>query len=276
MKLAMYLKYRFLEIESNAYIDKILVKYAMQDSKKGSWPFRHGITLSKDQSPKTPEEENHMKSVPYTSAIGSLIYVMLCSRQDIYYAVGIVSRYQSYPGPKHWVAVKHILKCLQATGNYMLVCFGEELNVIWYIDSHFQSDKDSKRSTSSFMFTLGRGAILWRTIKQSYVDDSTVEAEYVAACETTKETIWLHKFLMDLEVVPKSKHAMTLYYDNSSVVANNKEPWSHKRGKYIKRKYHLLIEIIQRRDVIVRKIASAGNLADPFTKVLPSKVSKNT
>ena len=53
------------------------------------------------------------------------------------------------------------------------------------------------------MFTLGGGAIVWRSVKQSCAANSTIEAKYVAACEVAKEVAWLRNFLMDLQVVPK-------------------------------------------------------------------------
>ena len=58
-----------------------------------------------------------------------------------------------------------------------------------------------------------------RSIKQKYITDSTTEAEYVAACEVAKEAVWLKKFLMELEVVPTLLSPITLYCDNSRVVA---------------------------------------------------------
>ncbi|KAA0048709.1 retrovirus-related pol polyprotein from transposon tnt 1-94 [Cucumis melo var. makuwa] len=65
---------------------------------------------------------------------------------------------------------------------------------------------------------------------------------------------------------------ITLYCDNSVAIVNSKEPRSHKRGKHIERKYHLIREIVQRGDVIVTKIASEHNIVDPFTKILTAKV----
>ena len=59
----------------------------------------------------------------------------------------------------------------------------------------------SKRSTSGNVFTLGGRAISWRSVKQSCIVDSTMEAEYVATCEATKEAIWLKKFLYNLGVM---------------------------------------------------------------------------
>ena len=114
-------KQRMLGLSLATYIDHILACFSMQDSKKGFLHFRHGITLSKDQCPKTLNEIEKMKEVPYASAVGSLMYVMLCTRPDICFAVGMVSKYQSNPGQEHWTMVKHIIKYLKRTRDYMLV-----------------------------------------------------------------------------------------------------------------------------------------------------------
>ena len=84
-----------LALSQASYIDKILEKYCMQDSKKGQQPMRHGIALFKEMSPKTSEEVDSMQKIPYASALGSLMYAMLCTRPNIYYTVGIISRYIS-------------------------------------------------------------------------------------------------------------------------------------------------------------------------------------
>ena len=178
-----------------------------------------GVSLYDDQRPKTLEEENMMRQVPYTFVVGSLMYAMICTRPDICYSVGMVSRYQSNPGPKHWQAVKHIFKYLQRTRNYMLVYRCEDLIPIGYTDLGFQSDPDFRKSTSGYVFTLGGGAISWRSVKQSCIVDSTMEAEYVAACEAAKEAIWLKKFLSDLGVVRMEQVPITLFCNNSGAVA---------------------------------------------------------
>ena len=154
----------------------------------------------------------------------------------------------------------------------MLVYSREDLTPIGYTNSDFQFDKDSKKSTFSSLFTLGGRAIVWRSAKQNCTLNSTMEAEDVVTCETTKEAVQLCNFLMDLQVVPKAQEPMTLYCDNSGTVANSKEPRSHKRGKHIQRRYHLLREVIYRGDIIVSKIDTTENLVDPFTKGLVIKV----
>ncbi|MCQ7056692.1 hypothetical protein M9Y08_18120, partial [Clostridioides difficile] len=264
-------KKRMLTLSQASYIDSILARFSMQNSKKGLLPFRHGVHLSKEASPKTPEETEAMKAVPYASAVGSLMYAMLCTRPDICFAVGMVSRYQSNPGKAHWEAVKHILKYLRRTRDYVLVYRANELEPLGYTDSDFQSDRDQSKSTSGFVFTLGGGAIVWRSVKQKCVADSTMEAEYVAASEAAKEAVWLKNFLMDLDVIPSLPKSITLFCDNSGAVANSKEPRAHKASKHIERKYHLIRDIVRRGEVVVAKIASEDNLADPFTKSLTAK-----
>ena len=103
-----------------------------------------------------------MSRIPFASAVGSLMYAMLCTRPDICYAVGIVSLYQSDPGEEHWIAMKHILKYLRRTRDYMLVYSSGSLETIGYTDSDFQGDIDSRKSTSGYVFTLNGGAICWR------------------------------------------------------------------------------------------------------------------
>ena len=98
-----------------AYIIKVLTWFSMQNSKKDLMPTRNRIILSKKQYPTTPQEEKIMSCVPYVSAVGSLMYAMLCTRLDICYVGGVVSRFQSNLGPEHWIMVKHILKYLRRT-----------------------------------------------------------------------------------------------------------------------------------------------------------------
>ena len=98
-----------------------------------------------------------------------------------------------------------------------------------------------------------------------------MEAKYVIACEAAKEAVWLKKFLSDLGVVRIEQVPITLFYDNSRAVTQSKDPRNHKKEKHIKRKYHIIRDIITRGDMVVAKIESENNLADPFTKALPQR-----
>jgi hypothetical protein len=70
--------------------------------------------------PKTQEEIEYMSRVPCSSAVGSLMYAMVCRRPDIAHAVGVVSRYMNNAGKEHWEAVKWILRYLRGTATHAL------------------------------------------------------------------------------------------------------------------------------------------------------------
>ena len=102
-----------------------------------------------------------------------------------------------------------------------------------------------------------------------------MEAEYVAACEATKEVVWLKKFLSNLGVVRMEQVPITLFCDNNGAVAQFKDPRNNKKGKHIERKYHIIWDIVGQGDVVVAKIDSVNNPADPFTKTLPQRTFKS-
>ncbi|KAJ9539151.1 hypothetical protein OSB04_031884 [Centaurea solstitialis] len=117
---------RLIGLSQSTYIDKILKRFRMDESKKGFIPMQHGIVLSKAQFPESSQDKGRMKSIPYASAIGSIMYAMLCTRLDVAYSVSVMSRYQQNPGEAHWVVVKNILKYLRRTKEMFLVIGGSE------------------------------------------------------------------------------------------------------------------------------------------------------
>src|SRR4051812_8010117 len=106
---------RLIGLSQSTYLDKILKKFNMDQSKKGFLPVLQGVKLSSAQCPTTAEDIEEMRVIPYASAIGSIMYAMLCTKPDVNLAVSLVGRYQSNPGKEHWTAVKNILKYLKRT-----------------------------------------------------------------------------------------------------------------------------------------------------------------
>ncbi|KAK9044498.1 hypothetical protein V6N11_058398 [Hibiscus sabdariffa] len=207
--------------------------------------MRHGISLSKEMCPSSPQERERMSQIPYASVIGSIMYAIICTRPDLSYALSMTSRYQANPGEGHWIAVKNILKYLRRTKDVFLVYGGEEeLGIKGYIDASFQTDKDDSRSQSGFVFCLN------------------------GASEAAKEAVWIKKFISELGVLPSIADAIELYCDNNGAIAQAKEPRSHQRSKHILRRFHLIREIIDRGDVEICKVHTDDNIADPLTKPL--------
>ncbi|KAK9018726.1 hypothetical protein V6N11_033773 [Hibiscus sabdariffa] len=232
---------RLLGLSQSTYIDKVLKRFSMEESKRGFLPMRHGISLSKEMCPSTPQERERMSQIPYASAIGSIMYAMICTRPDLSYALSMTSRYQANPGEGHWTAVKNILKYLRRTKDVFLVYGGEEeLRIKGYTDASFQTDKDDSRSQSGFVFCLNGGAVSWKSSKQETIADSTTKAEYVSASEATKDDVWIKEFISELRVVPSILDAVGLYCDNNGAIAQAKEPRSHHGPKHTFKCFYLI------------------------------------
>jgi ATP-binding cassette subfamily B (MDR/TAP) protein 1 len=102
-----------LALIQSTYLDKVLKRFRMENSKKGDFPVVKRFLLSVTQNPATGMEKSVMSSIPYASAIGSIMYVMLSTRPDVALALSLTSRYQSNPCMSQWTAVKNILKFLE-------------------------------------------------------------------------------------------------------------------------------------------------------------------
>lgn len=103
-----------------------------------------------------------MQKVPYTSAVGSLMDAMVCTRPNIAHAVSTVSRFLSNPRKEHWNAVKWILRYLHVTSSLKL-CFRSEIPIlIGYTDSDLAGDVNSRKFTSGYMITFARDVVAWQ------------------------------------------------------------------------------------------------------------------
>ncbi|CAH1450604.1 unnamed protein product [Lactuca virosa] len=183
---------RLIRLSQSTYLDKVLKRFSMENSKSGNLPIQSNTKLSKTQSPSIEAEIEEMSRVPYASAVGSIMYAMTCTHPDVAFALSMVSRYQGNPGKSHWTTVKNILKYLGRTKDWVLIlCGSDDLRVTEYSDASFRTDRDNFRSRSGWEFTLNGGAIIWKSSKQETVADSMCESEYIATSEAAKEAIWL-------------------------------------------------------------------------------------
>ena len=235
----------------------------MNEAKPVSTTFGSHFKLSKEQSPKTKEERDHMSKVSYASAICSLMYAMVCTIPGIAHAVGVVSRFMSMPGKQHWEAVKWILRYLRGLLDTCLYFICASLKLQGYVDANFASDIDSRKSTTGFVFTLGGIAISRVSNIQKIVTLSTTKAEYVTAIETRKEMIWLHGFLDELG---KKQEMDILHSDSQSAIFLAKNSAFHSKSKHIQTKYHFIRYLVEYKLVILEKICGSKNPTDMLTK----------
>lgn len=95
-----------LYLSQRGYIEKVLRRFNMHNAKPVSTPLATHFRLSSDLCPQSDHEIEYMSRVPYSSAVGSLMYAMVCSRPDLSHALSVVSRFMANPGKEHWRVVQ--------------------------------------------------------------------------------------------------------------------------------------------------------------------------
>ncbi|GJX26151.1 retrotransposon protein, putative, ty1-copia subclass [Tanacetum coccineum] len=262
---------RLIGLGQNAYMDKILKRYKMDNSKRGHIPMQERLDLNKTQGASTPKEVKRMQNVPYASVVGSIMYAVRCTRPDVAFAQNITSRFQQNPGESHWTAVKNILKYLRNTKDMFLVYGGNpeaELRVDCYCDAGFETDRDDTKSQTRYVFILNGGAVDWKSSKQSTTAMSATEAEYIAASEAAMEAVWIRKFISGLGIVPTINEPIRMFCDNSAALHFANEPGVQKGARHYHRRYHYVRESIALGEIRFLKVHTDDNLVDPFTKAL--------
>nr|GFB33820.1 retrotransposon protein, putative, Ty1-copia subclass [Tanacetum cinerariifolium] len=130
-------------------MDKILKRYRIDNFKRGYILMQERLDLNKTQGASTPGEVKRMQNVPYASVVGSIMYVVRCTRPDVAFVQNITSRFQQNPNELCWTIVKTILKYLRNTKDMFLVYGGNpkaELRVECYCDAGFETDRDDTKS----------------------------------------------------------------------------------------------------------------------------------
>jgi hypothetical protein len=161
----------------------------MHDAKLVSTPLAARFRLSSALCPVLDDDIEYISRVLYSSAVGSLMYAMVCSRPDLSHALSVVSRYMTNPGKEHWNAVQWIFRYLRGTSSACLQFGKSRDGLVGYVDSYYAGDLDKRRSLTGYVFTIGGCDVSWKAYLQATVALFTTEAEYMAISEACKEAI---------------------------------------------------------------------------------------
>ena len=201
---------------------------------------------------------------------------MNCTRSDIAYSISKLSRFTSNPGRDHWKAILRVLGYLKYTQNYGLHYSKYPAVLEGHCDANWISDADDTKATSGYLFTLGGGAVSWKSCKQTIITRSTMEAELTALDTATVEAEWLRELLMDLPVVEKPIPAIPMNCDNQTVIVKvNSSKDNMKSSRHVKRRLKTVRKMRNSGVIALDYIHTSRNLADPFTKGLSRNVIEN-
>ena len=249
-------------MNKSKYIEKLLLRFNMHNCKPRATPCEMGITkLCEDNS--EPAD-----STDFRELVGSLVYVMTCTRPDICFVVTKLSQYLSKPMVSHVTMAKHVLRYLKGTIDQSLIFkkSSNSLNLTGFCDADWAKSND-RRSITGCCFTLSPNgpSISWKSRKQQVVALSTCEAEYMALTAATQESKFLIKLVNSMLSCDLSD-SVKLYCDNQGAMALAKNPVQHQRSKHIDIKFHFVHFEVQKGVIQLVHVPSEQNLADIFTK----------
>ena len=250
-----------LSLGQRQYVTTILERFALADCNPVRLPMGVGVVM---------QREGATLDVPmatkYQEAVGALLYLETCTRPDISFAVGKLSRHVSAPTQAHWAAAKAVMRYLKGTRTWCLT-YGSEGPLVGYSDADYAGDIETRRSTTGQAFLWGGAAISWGSKIQETVAASTTEAEYVAAGMAAKEALWLRRLVRELGGDDKP---VVMHCDSQGAMAMMHNPTSSNRTKRIDVTHHFVRECVETAAISVTQVGTADMVADCLTKALPT------
>ncbi|KAM0072744.1 putative RNA-directed DNA polymerase [Helianthus debilis subsp. tardiflorus] len=258
-------------LSQKKYIFELLGRAGLSQAKPVSSPMTTSANLTLGDS--APYDN----PVQYRQIVGALQYVTL-SRPDLTFGVNKVCQFMHSPTVNHWSAVKRILRYLRVTSDFGLLLHHKSASLLHaytdasltaYSDSDWAGCPDDRRSTGGFAIYLGNNLVSWAARKQKTVSRSSTESEYKALADTVAELTWLEKLLREL-CVPITT-APTLWCDNLGATYLSANPVFHARTKHVEIDFHFVREKVTQQELVVQFISTQDQIADVFTKALPSQ-----
>ena len=260
---------RELWLHQSLYIDTLLAEYGMVDCNSVATPLdpQHPLGLESDTTVASP---NLVES--YQRLVGSLLFLQMCTRPDLSFAVLLLSQHCASPLPRHFAAARRVLRYLKGTKDLRLRYGGSSahLPLSGLSDADWAGDKISRASTSAFVWSLAGGPVSWSSKKQSCVALSTAEAEYVALTRAVQEGIWIRNSLLAMDLPCPS--SLSISTDNLAAKSLAENDSSHGRAKHIDIRYHFIRSHVESGLFVISHVSGSANSADLLTKALSRPV----
>lgn len=258
-----------LRLSQEKYIKDLVERFYLNDAKSTATPLDANMKISRDLGPHNDEERLEMEKKPYRELVGGLIYLANATRPDIAFAAHALSRFCSDPGVSHWTLAKRVLRYLKYTSHYGITYTKNKDKLQAFTDSDWAGDVDDRKSCTGNVIMLAGGPISWRSKKQASVALSTMEAEYAALAEVSKEVVYLKRLLNYMGFEKYVETPILIYCDNQSAIELSKNAILHKRSKHIDISFHFTRELVEKKEIKVIYLRTDQMLADVLTKSLP-------
>ena len=292
-----------IKISLEKYIKEVVRRFELKHGtlRKENVAISPGDHPENDDTPLLNEEG----ITDFQSIIGVCQWISVSARMDITHAVSSVSRFAAKPreghmrralkiigflkkypkkgyiiDPRNPISVEKYSDVIPDFGNQydkfeedidekIPKAIMKELDVTIFVDSNHGHDLVTGKSITGVIIFVGRTPIKYFSKRQSSVQTSTFGAEFVSLKRSVEEAIAIRYYLRSMGV--RVTKPTVIYGDNLSAIRNSVDPGSPLKKKYLALAYHFCRQYFSAGVVSIRKIDTKENIADPFTKGLPSK-----
>lgn len=222
--------------------------------------------IATNMVPETNEEyrKKPFDETKYRQAIGSLLYLGICTRPDILFYVSKASRKSHNPNYEDWLNVIKIFRYLKGKPNYGLKFTRNcELNV--FVDADFGGDLETRKSTTGYLIMMGNGPTTWYSKLQKCISVSTAESEFYSLDECAKHCMWYQNLFEELGM---HYDCINIHVDNKAVIYLCENEIVSPKTRHMAIKMYHVKEQVKSGKIKLKYIESKNNLADGFTKYL--------
>lgn len=255
---------RAFTLGQSRYATKVIERFGMLTAHSCRTPLETNVNYLISVEAESTKE-------PYREAIGSLMYLMVGTRPDLAFSVGLLSKFVERPCSTHLQAVKRVLRYLIGTKNAALV-FGRTSNNLIpevFVDADWAGDVKGRKLTSGYVVLMGGAAVSWCSRKEEVVALSSAEAEYISLCSATKEAVWIRRLVFGVEIMAKSSQMpLIVQTDNQKAIDLANNGALNRRNKHIDVRYHFPRQALDDNIVKLCSCPATKMLADMFTKRL--------
>lgn len=258
-------KNRKIFLSQEAFVDKMLEKYGLENLNSVKTPWKPGFELPKVWDPIEGEVKSYIKKT------GSLNWLSTGTRPDISYTVSRLCEANSGPSQQHLDLLHHLFRYIKGTKALGLSFGGiewtkKDMGLVAFADAAYADDPLTRFSTGGHVVFVAGGPVLWKTMKQSFVVTSSTEAEFTNLTPTCKSVLWITDLLKEAGL--ELEKPTVMYTDSVNARHTVLNPLESARTRAIDTRYKYIIDQVKRGGIRLLHIPGTQMVADGLTKPL--------
>ena len=260
-----------IAISQARYANELLTKHNLNQANAVWTPLPANANIS-------PAEDGEHILIPamhsyYRTSIGELLYLAVCSRPDISFAVAALARHVHSPTTRHLNLLKRVMRYLSGTRNFG-IRYNRSRNhrgLEAFADADWAGCRSSRQSTTGFVITYNGAPISWKSIKQTVVALSSAEAEYIAMSSCAKEMTWIRRLLWEFTNRQPFDDTATmssvpLMVDSTAALGMAQQDNINAKSKHVEVKFHHIRSLVSDGVLALQHISTSDQVADVLTK----------